>query len=176
MRGGWNITQASSQTWFPGCRDHEVAREVRSVLQHATSLPLLLLAKVRRGGRHRRQEPLSQCLQIGRVKALGCTTGSTHPVKSILNDSVSQIETHRAGMDGEAIFFTGWGGAGRGKAKNLRGGAGRGTPPSPQCGAGRGRGQNLRGEEEPGWGTYCVYQLIEIVCCNKGILNLHCIK
>ena len=96
LRGGWNITQASGQTWLPGSRDHEVTREVRSVLQHATSLPLLLLAKVRRGGRHRRQEPLSQCLQIGRVKALGCTTGSTHPVKSILNDSVSQLGTHLA--------------------------------------------------------------------------------
>ena len=64
-------------------------------------------------------------------------------------------------MDGEAIFFTGRGGAGRGKAKNLRDGAGRGTPPSPQCGAGR--------------GTCCVYQLIEIICCSKGNLNLHCI-
>ena len=79
------------------------------------------------------------------------------------------------GMGGEAIFFTGRGGAGRGKAKNLRDGAGRGTPPSPQCGAGRGRGQNLRGGEGPGRGTYCVYQLIEIICCSKGNLNLHCI-
>jgi len=81
----------------------------------------------------------------------------------------------KSGMGGEAIFFTGRGGAGRGKAKNLRDGAGRGTPPSPQCGAGRGRGQNLRGGEGPGRGTCCVYQLIEIICCSKGNLNLHCI-
>ena len=60
-------------------------------------------------------------------------------------------------MDGEAIFFTGQGGAGRGKAKNLQGGAERGTPPSPQFGAGRGRGQNLQGGEGPERGTYCVY-------------------
>ena len=79
------------------------------------------------------------------------------------------------GMDREAIFVTGRGGAGRGLAKNLWDGAGRGTPPSPQCGAGRGRGQNLRGGEGLGRGTYCVYQLIEIICCSKGNLNLHCI-
>ena len=61
---------------------------------------------------------------------------------------------HRiAGMDGEAIFFTGRGGAGRGKEKNLGVGGGRGTTPSPKCGAGRGRGQNLRGWEGPGRGT-----------------------
>ena len=67
----------------------------------------------------------------------------------------------------------GRGGAGRGKAKNLRGGAGRGTPPSPQFGAGRGRGQNLRGGEGPGRGTYCMYQLIEIICSRKENINLH---
>ena len=49
--------------------------------------------------------------------------------------------------DGRGRYF--FHGAGRGKAKNLRDGAGRGTPPSPQCGAGRGRGQNLRGGEGP---------------------------
>ena len=73
-------------------------------------------------------------------------------------------------MGGEAIFFTGRGGVGRGKAKNLRDGAVRGTPPSPQCGAGRGRGQNLWGEERPGRGTYCMYQLIEIIIAAKEIL------
>ena len=51
-------------------------------------------------------------------------------------------------MDGEAIFFTGRGGAGRGQAKNLWGWAGRGTTPPRSagqggegvkiCGAGRG--------------------------------------
>ena len=59
------------------------------------------------------------------------------------------------GMDRETIFFTGRGGPGRGKAKNLWGGVGRGTPPSPQRGAGRGRGQNLQGWEGPGQGTVC---------------------
>ena len=44
-----------------------------------------------------------------------------------------------AGMDGEAIFFTGWGGAGRGKVKNLWDGAGQGTPP-PHSAGGAGKG------------------------------------
>ena len=48
-------------------------------------------------------------------------------------------------MDGEAIFFTGRGGAGRELAKNLRGGAGQGTPPSPQCGTPRPAGRVPRG-------------------------------
>ena len=56
------------------------------------------------------------------------------------------------------LFFS-RGGAGRGGARPKIYGAGRGgePPPSPQCRAGRGRGQNLRGWEEPGRGTYCVY-------------------
>ena len=80
-------------------------------------------------------------------------------------------------MDGKVIFSqggAGQGGVGWGKAKNLWGWAGLGTPPFPQCGAGRGRGQDLQGGE--GRGTYCVYQLIEIICYIKGNLNLHCIK
>ena len=68
--------------------------------------------------------------------------------------SVPSVCLYIPGMDGEAIFVTGRGGAGRGLAKNLWDGAGRGTPPSPQCGAGRGRGQNLRGGEGLGRGTY----------------------
>ena len=51
-------------------------------------------------------------------------------------------------MDGEAIFFTGQGGAGRGQAKNLWGGeplpphsAGRGREGVKICGAGRARGR-----------------------------------
>ena len=51
------------------------------------------------------------------------------------------------GMDEEAIFFTGRGGAGKGKAKNLWGGAGQESPPSPQCWAwqgGAGAGNILR--------------------------------
>ena len=51
------------------------------------------------------------------------------------------------GWDGEAIFFTGRGGAGRGKAKILRGrepplphSAGQGGEGVKICGAGRGRG------------------------------------
>ena len=52
-------------------------------------------------------------------------------------------------MDGEAIFFTERVGAGRGKAKNLRGGAGNLPLPTVRgrvgeevkiCGAGRGQG------------------------------------
>ena len=75
------------------------------------------------------------------------------------------------GWTGKLFFSRG----GERQGKNLRDGAGRGTPPSPQCGAGRGRGQNLRGGEGPGRGTCCVCQLIEIICCSKGNLNLHCI-
>ena len=56
-----------------------------------------------------------------------------------------------------SYFFHGGGRAGRGKAKNLRGGAGKESKPAGQ-------------------GTYWVYQLIEIICHRKGNLNLHCIK
>ena len=50
-----------------------------------------------------------------------------------------------AGMDGEAIFFTGWGRAGRSKAKNLWGGAG--NPPFPTMRGGAGKGS-----KSAGWG------------------------
>ena len=52
-------------------------------------------------------------------------------------------------MDGEAIFFTGRGGAGKGSKSAGLGGAGAGN-------------------------ILCV--LIEIICCRKGNLNLHWIK
>ena len=58
--------------------------------------------------------------------------------------------TKYEGQTGEIFFH----GAGRGKAKNLR------------CRAGHG----------PGQGTYCVYQLIEVICYRKGCLDLHCVK
>ena len=73
-------------------------------------------------------------------------------------------------MDGEAIFVTGRGGAGRGLAKNLWDGAGRGTPPSPQCGAGRGT-PPPRGEGSPRGGAsipvaYCwVLRILSGVIC-----------
>ena len=65
-------------------------------------------------------------------------------------------EADKQGWTGR-YFFT------RGKAKILWGWAGRGgnpLPASPQCGAGRARR-----------GTYCVYQLIEIICCIKFALH-----
>ena len=99
------------------------------------------------------------------VCSLSCLNPSTH--QKYLTNHIYSSPAHLflffflwscdAGMDREAIFFTGRGGAGRDKAKILRGEPGRGTPPSPQCGAGRGRGQNLWGGEGPGRGTYCVY-------------------
>ena len=52
----------------------------------------------------------------------------------ILN--VRVCEQNQPGMDGEAIFFTGQGGLGRGKAEILRGKRG-GEPPPPHS-AGRG--------------------------------------
>ena len=39
----------------------------------------------------------------------------------------------------------------------------------------RGRGGKGKGPKSVGRGTYCVYQLIEIICYSKGNLNLHCI-
>ena len=50
-----------------------------------------------------------------------------------------------AGMDGEAIFVTGRGGAGK-------------------------------GSKSAGWEGNILRVLIEIICCSKGNLNLHCIK
>ena len=43
-------------------------------------------------------------------------------------------------------------------------------------GEGQGRGLNLRGWEGLGWGTYCVYQVIEIICYSKGNLKSLCIQ
>ena len=59
------------------------------------------------------------------------------------------------GMDGEAIFFTGRGGVGSGKAKSLWGGAG--NAPLPTVRGRQGKSQNLGGGDEPGRGIYCVY-------------------
>ena len=67
------------------------------------------------------------------------------------------------GWTGKLFFSQGGAGLGRAWPKIYGGGPARGTSPSPQCGAGRGRGQNLRGEEGLGRGTYCIYQLIEIM-------------
>ena len=71
-------------------------------------------------------------------------------------------------MGGEAIFFTGRGGAGRGKAKNLRGGAGRGTPPLPTDRGGAGKGSKSAGRGGAGAGNI-LRVLIEIICCSKEI-------
>ena len=65
-------------------------------------------------------------------------------------------------------------------------GAGQGEEGKGQKSMGRGRAENPllptvrggagKGSKSAGLGTYCVYQLIEIICCSKGNLNLHCIK
>ena len=89
-----------------------------------------------------------------------------------------------SGMGGEAFFFTGRGGAGRGKAKNLRDGALR-EPPLPHnagrggegvkiCGVGRGRG----GEHAAciSWlKSYAAAKeiLICIASCEVNLLNIH---
>ena len=62
-------------------------------------------------------------------------------------------------MDGEAIFFTGRGGAGRGKAKILRGR----EPPLPHS-----AGQGGEGVKICGAGNI-MRVLIEILCCSKEI-------
>ena len=49
-----------------------------------------------------------------------------------------------------------------------RGGEGLGQKSTGQGGAGE-------GSKSAGRGTYCVYQLIEIIWCSKGNLSLHCI-
>ena len=72
------------------------------------------------------------------------------------------------GMDEEAIFFTGRGGAGRGKAKNLWGGAG--NPPLPHSAGRGGEGVKICGARRSSGGE----QLIEIICCSKEMLI--CIK
>ena len=61
-------------------------------------------------------------------------------------------------MDGEGFFS--------------RGRAGQG-----QKSVGQGRaGQGSESKVGAGWGTHCVYQLIEIICYSRGSLDLHCIK
>ena len=73
-------------------------------------------------------------------------------------------------MDGEAIFVTGRGGEGLGKKSMGRGGAG--NPPFPTVRGGAGKGSKSAGRGGAGAGNI----LIEIICCSKGNLNLHCIK
>ena len=58
--------------------------------------------------------------------------------------------TKYEGQTGEIFFHE----AGRCKAKILRDRAGQGL----------------------GQSTYCVYQLIEVICYSKGCLDLHCVK
>ena len=74
------------------------------------------------------------------------------------------------GMDGEAIFFTGRRGA---RPKTY--GTGRGTPPLPTVRGGAGKGSKSAGLGGAGAGNI-LRVLIEIICCSKGNLNLHCIK
>ena len=62
-------------------------------------------------------------------------------------------------MDGEAIFFTGRGGQ-EGACPKIYG---AGAPPFPTVRGGAGKGAKSAGR-----GTYCVYQLIDIICCSKG--------
>ena len=71
--------------------------------------------------------------------------------------------------DGRGSYF--FHGAGRGKAKNLRGGAGRGgEPPFPTVQGGAGKGSKYAGLGGAGAGNIlCV--LIEIICLSKGNLN-----
>ena len=54
-------------------------------------------------------------------------------------------------MDGEAIFVTGRGGAGRGLAKNLWDGAGK--PPFPTVRGGAGKGSKSAGQGGAGAGS-----------------------
>ena len=49
--------------------------------------------------------------------------------------------------------------------------AGRGGARPKIYGAGQGSGLNRWGREGSGRGTYCIYQLIEIICYSKGNLN-----
>ena len=62
-------------------------------------------------------------------------------------------------MDGEAIFFMGRGGAGRGKAKSLWGMAGPPPLPTVRGGAGKGSKSARLGGAGAGRGIYCVYWL-----------------
>ena len=79
----------------------------------------------------------------------------------------------KSGMDGEAIFFTGRGGEGQGQKSMGRGEAG--NPPLPTVRGGAGKGSKSAGLGVAVAGNIlCV--LIEIICCSKGNLNLHCIK
>ena len=78
-------------------------------------------------------------------------------------------------MDGEALLFTGQGGAGRSQAKNLFGRR-DGEPSSPPTvRGGAGKGSKSAGLGGAGAGNI-LRVLIEIICCSKGNLKLHCIK
>ena len=69
-------------------------------------------------------------------------------------------------MDGDAIFFTGHGGAGRSKAKNLWDRAG--SPPLPTVRGGAAKGSKSAGPGGAGAGNI-LRVLIEIICCSKEI-------
>ena len=98
---------------------------------------------------------------IGRGPAVTPNQGQKYLTNTSLISNNTKKDK-RTGMDGEAIFFTGRGGAG--------------NPPFPIMRDGAGKGSKSAGLEGPRRGTYCVYQLIEIKCCSKENLNLHCIK
>ena len=71
-----------------------------------------------------------------------------------------------AGMDGEAIFFTGRGGEGQGQ---------KSKPPLPTVRGRAGKKSKSAGLGGAGAGNI-LHVLIEIIYCSKGNLNLHCIK
>ena len=70
----------------------------------------------------------------------------TNCVSLIHVDTSHHLTGLKAGMDGEAIFVTGRGGAGRGLAKNVWGGAGGGTPPFPTVRGRAGKGSKSAGQ------------------------------
>ena len=76
------------------------------------------------------------------------------------------------GWTGKLFFSRGGAGRGGARPKFFR----AGNPPFPTVRGGAGKGSKLRGGEGMGWGTYRLYQLIEIICYSKGNLNSHCIK
>ena len=89
----------------------------------------------------------SQCI-------LGCT-----------KSNVSQ-KKQTSIRDGRGSYF--FHGVGRGKAKNLRGGAGRVPPPLPTVRGGAGKGSKSAGRGGTGAGNI-LRVLIEIICCSKEI-------
>ena len=93
----------------------------------------------------------------------------------MLSLSLNQIVPHGPyqGWTGKLFFSRAeWGGERQGKKSTGQGGVG--NPPFPTMRGGAGKGSKSAGRGEAGRGTYCVYQLIEIICCSKGNLNLHC--